>query len=129
MMIRRKHGFAFVEMLIVLTIMGMFMAVATHSYLKVIGSGRAKVCLANQKAIFNAATMWYALEGVSLQASGGRAEQMEALVDKGYLENSSYFKCPSGDGLEVYDYELTYEANGDVEDIECQVDPEGHKWP
>lgn len=123
-----KNGFTLVEVMIVVAVVAILALIAMGSCFKMVADSQAKLCKANQHTLFNAAALYSMFEESSLESAGSATEQITELQDKGYLKRSSDGSCPAG-SAEESDYVFIYDASGSVNDVECQVNPGGHKWP
>jgi len=127
MRIYSVKGFSITEILIVVAIIGFIMMIAIPNYLNARSDAERQTCLANQKTVFTAAKLYMIAEPSTLEGLGA-GEQLEELIDKGYLKRHAKMKCPSsGNSSDGY-YELVFE-NGVLSDIECTYEWDEHRWP
>jgi len=127
MRIFSEKGFSFVEIMVILTIIGLILGIALPNYLE----GRSKTvtttCTSNQKFIYTAATMYMMTEDESLEEMGD-AEKLSALKEGGYIRGDKWAECPSSRDESDDDYEIIMDGSI-VEDVECKIKPSQHKWP
>ncbi|MBN1354275.1 MAG: prepilin-type N-terminal cleavage/methylation domain-containing protein [Candidatus Omnitrophica bacterium] len=120
-------GFTLFEMIVVVTIIGLIMTIVLPNYIEARNKARANICASNQKIIYTAATTYMIIEDTSLETLGHK-ERLDELVNKRYLKGDKWTECPSSMDGSYDDYTLEFEG-GILADIECDIDPAGHKWP
>jgi len=119
-------GFTLFEILVVVLILGLLSLIVIPNYVQARTSTQNELCLANQKAIFAAATGHVLNEAESLAAMGDD-ERLDALTEMKYLRSRKWQSCPSAGGGGK-DYTMIFE--GDViTDVDCNVKGEQHPWP
>ena len=89
--IRSSRGFSFVEMMVVVVVIGLLLSIALPNYLGGRLDAAEKVCASNQKMIFTAATMFVLAEATSLGSMSDK-ERLEALRDGEYIRGQQWFK-------------------------------------
>ena len=114
--------------MIVIAVIGLLAALAAAPYFKIMDDSRAKICRANQISIYNAATQYGMFEGNSLEEAGASGEQLDKLVAEDYIKNRGTLVCPSTNAEDQEEYLLSYDANGNISDVDCRVDPTNHEW-
>ncbi len=125
---RSKKGLTIIELLIVFTMLAALLAVAIPFYYETVEATRKKVCIAQQKTLFEAAALYELGEMASLKKIGGQKARLDELVDKGYIKSNKGFECPSSPVQDYDDYRMIFEGNSLV-DIECTLRWDEHKWP
>ena len=124
-----KKGFTLVEIMIVVAIIGVIATIAIPAFVRAREQARKKVCIANQRSIFGAAMVYEINEEASLQDAGSRKSRLTTLIDEGYIKGESGYECPSSPTKDYDDYEMIFDSDGYIVDIECQIEPAKHKWP
>jgi len=122
-----EKGFSFVEIMVILVIIGLLLSIALPNYLDARTRAAADVCASNQKIIFTAATMYMLAESDSLEGMGDQ-EKLDALADEQYIKRKNWYECPSSSDNDFDDYEIIFE-NSIVADVECKEKPTDHIWP
>ncbi|MGB3242509.1 MAG: prepilin-type N-terminal cleavage/methylation domain-containing protein [Candidatus Omnitrophota bacterium] len=123
-----NRGFTLLEVMIVALVLSIMAGMTVMTFQKVRDTAWTKLCCANQKVIYGAAVMYTLNESDPLNDMGGNKAQLDALIDRGYLKSERGFECPSSPTADFDDYSMVFEGDY-VTDIECTLDPEGHKWP
>lgn len=121
-----RAGFTIFEIMVVIAIVGLLMAIVMPNYLNARRNAIVSTCLSNQKMIHTAAVTYMTLESESLEGMTD-AERINTLIEKEYLRGSSWTKCPSSD-IDGVNYTMIFD-DGFIDDVECETDPTGHKWP
>lgn len=127
-MIYTAAGFTIFEILIVIAILGFLSMIAIPNYIRARNETAENLCFSNQKAIFTAATGYVLNESDSLAAED-HDERLNALVDRKYLKQSKWQKCPSSSVEGSKDYTLVFDSNSVVVDVNCDVRDSEHQWP
>ena len=124
---KNTKAFTFVEIIIVLGIIGFILMIVMPNYLDARGRATVNNCVSNQRVIHTAASLYTISESTSLEAMSN-GERLAALVEREYLRGMEWRECPlSGDG-DLNDYEIIFEE-GVVSDVECSEKPTLHVWP
>ena len=122
-----EKGFSFVEIMVVLMIIGLLLSIALPNYIDARIRAEKEVCESNQKIIFTAATMYMLAEPESLEDLSDQ-EKLDALFDEQYIKRRKWYECPSSSDNDFDDYEIIFEDNI-VADVECKEKPDDHIWP
>jgi len=117
------------EIMIVVAIIGVIATIAIPSYIRAREQARKNICIANQRSIFEAVMVYEINEGASLQDAGSSASRLTTLIDSGYIKGRSGCECPSSPTKDYADYEMIFDSDGYIIDVECQIEPQKHKWP
>jgi general secretion pathway protein G len=125
--IRSQKGFSFIEIMVIIVIIGLILGIAMPNYLDARIKARKSICQSNQKIIYTAATMYLLAEPVSLEALP-EDERLQALIDGGYVKGRQWCECPVSVDKDYNDYEIIFE-DGIVADVECKEKPQDHVWP
>jgi len=122
-----KKGFSVFELMVVVAIVGLIAAIALPNFRSAKAKTEKNTCIANQKIIFTAATMYSVKETESL-AGMSSSDALQELIDQGYLRGDKWLECPEGGDIDYDDYILVF--NGEIlSDIECTENPAEHQWP
>jgi len=125
--IRSNKGFSFVELMVIVVIIGLLLSIALPNYVSARLNASNKVCLSNQKIIFTSATMFMLAETESLEDMDDK-ERLEALRDGQYIKGDQWFECPASTDRDYDDYEIIISDNV-VIDVDCKEKPLDHVWP
>jgi competence protein ComGC len=128
LILRSKKAFTLIELLIVFTILAALLSVVIPFYYNTVEMTRKKICIAQQKTLFEAAALYELGEMAFLKNIGGQKARLDELVDKGYIKSNRGFECPSSPVQDYDDYQMIFEGNSLV-DIECTLRWDEHKWP
>lgn len=108
-MLKNRAGFTLMEILVVVTIIGILAAIAVPSYIYAVEKGRKDACIAN-KQILQTQVERYRLENEKLVLDEGE-ELVTFLKGMGYLSGQD-IECPFEGEYRIENYEL--EGPGDV---------------
>lgn len=113
--------------MVVVAIVGLIAAIALPNFRSARAKTEKNMCIANQKIIFTAATMYGVRESDSLAGLSSR-DALQELIDQEYLRGDKWLECPEGGDIDNDDYVLVF--NGEIlSDIECTENPAEHVWP
>jgi len=126
--LRLQKGFTLIELAITIGVIMVLIAIALPAYYKSVGTARKKLCLAQQKTLFESASMYEIGEKKSLQQIGGQKARLDALASGGYIKSAEGFECPASPVQDYDDYQMVFE-DGSIADIECTLEPVKHQWP
>jgi len=89
-----SEGFTIIELLIVITVIGILISIAVFSYNKMISRTNLEVCLSNQRTIENVRTYNYMANG----SFGSSLSDLEHIFSEIGFSSGSYesLHCPSG---------------------------------
>jgi len=124
--VKRNKGFTIVEILIVVTIIGLILAIALPNFMDARRKAIRNLCLTNQKTIFMAAIM-YCLDSPGSMEEMTDGERLDALADEEYLKGITWQHCPAGGDRSSQDYVMLLES-GSVADVECAPRGAEHGW-
>ena len=91
----REEGFTFVELMVVVLIIGILVGIATMSFVFSVSTSKDTACKANLKTIREAVSQYY----VRFRAY---PPDLQALVPD-YIENDAAMDCPGSGELYLYD--------------------------
>lgn len=89
-MLRNKKGFTLMEILVVVTIIGILAAIAVPSYLQAVEQGRREACAANIEILLTQVERYHLTTGQKVPTSG---DWLGFLRQKGYLVGKELY-CP-----------------------------------
>ena len=127
MSVRAKKGFTILELLIAVAVIGILFAVVVPAFTTLIEATRRRVCVANQRTLFEAAALYELGEMDSLEDEGSQKNRLDKLVETGYIDSNKGFECPSSSVQDYDDYIMIF-VEGSITDIECQLRRNYHKW-
>lgn len=122
-----KKGFTFIEIMVVVVIIGLVMAIVLPNYIAGQQKSNTTTCVSNQKILYTAGVMYMMLESDSLEDKGPK-KRLTSLYDEGYVKGDKYAECPASKDGDNNDYTFTFE-DGTLTDIECKIKPSDHVWP
>lgn len=122
-----KRGLSVFELMVVVAIVGLIAAIALPNFRAARANAEKNTCLANQKIIFTAATMYSVKETESL-AGMSSSDALQELIDREYLRGDKWLECPEGGDIDYDDYTLVFNSEI-LSDIECTENPAEHEWP
>ncbi|MGB2706238.1 MAG: bifunctional diaminohydroxyphosphoribosylaminopyrimidine deaminase/5-amino-6-(5-phosphoribosylamino)uracil reductase RibD [Candidatus Omnitrophota bacterium] len=120
-------GFTVFEILVVVTIVGLLSMIAIPNYMEARINAARSLCQSNQKMIFTAAA-GYVLNETDSLADLSDDEQLDALVERGYLRSRKWQSCPSTSSKNSKDYILIFGGDSII-DVDCKVKGSAHQWP
>ena len=103
-MVRNKRGFTLMEILVVVTIIGILAAIAVPSYLQAVEQGRREACATNVQVLLAQVERYNLTTGEKVPAG---QDFVRYLLDRGYLVGEEP-KCPYSSGEYQPKYELKY---------------------
>lgn len=118
-----KCGFTFVEIMIVVTIIGLLAALAIPAFSSARSKSRASVCNQNRRIIFEQLNIYCLESGIELTPANfpDLCATRDALAPGGsykYVRDWKIFECPIADVQDQHDYTYIWE-NDDLVDIVC----------
>jgi len=122
-------GFTLVELMIGVSIIVVLAAISIPSYIRMIESAKTKLCIAQQKVLFESASLYEINEKTSLKNVGGQKARLDRLVAMGYIRHADGFECPASPVKDYDDYLMVFDGNDSISDVECTLEPVKHKWP
>jgi prepilin-type N-terminal cleavage/methylation domain-containing protein len=123
-----KKGFTLVELMVVVGVMAVLATVAVPQYMKILETAKKQLCVAQQKVLFESASLYELNENISIKEAGGQKARLEELVDRGYIRSAEGFECPSSPVEDYDDYRMIFDGDS-LADIECTLKPDEHEWP
>ena len=121
-----RHGFTLVEMMIVVTIIGLLAALALPAFAKARKSSLAQKCIANQRIVFQAVQRYEMDNNTTLGSikNDGVAVR-NTLLNGGYVSDRGAFECPASQTKDYDDILLSYSGN-DFVNTTCSILPAEH---
>lgn len=126
-MTNKQQGFTLVELIIVVTILGVLAALAMPNFFSMKENTRRASCITNQRHIFEAATLYIAETG-----TGAATISVTVLQAGNFITTNPYIsgnpsECPSSGNGDNDDYTITI-AGQRVTDVRCDILPAEHLW-
>jgi len=110
-----KRGWSLIEMLVVITIIGILIAIAVPNYARIKADVKKKACIANMGTLLNATRLFY-MENV--KDSSFKGVDIETLMKSNYLNTEPV--CPNASGLTKNEaFYAIMDAPGKKIDIVC----------
>lgn len=103
-MLRNKKGFTLMEILVVVTIIGILAAIAVPSYIHAVEQGRRDACATNVKILFSQVERYNLTTGDKVPTN---VDLVQFLRGKGYLTGEE-LKCPFSTEEQTPKYCLKY---------------------
>ncbi|MBD3426894.1 MAG: hypothetical protein GF409_06650 [Candidatus Omnitrophica bacterium] len=123
-----QKAFTLVELAIVLAVIMALIAVALPAYFRSTETAKRKLCLNQQKTLFEVAALYEVAEQRSLEGAGSQKGRLEELASGGYIKADAVFECPCSPAPGEDDYRMVFEE-GAIADVDCTIRPEKHRWP
>jgi len=105
-MLINKKGFTLMEILVVVTIIGILAAIAVPSYIHAVEQGRRDACAANVQILFTQVERYRLTNGQKVPTD---RPLVEFLMDIGYLTGEE-LKCPYSNAEVKPEYVLNYDG-------------------
>ena len=130
----RNKGFTLLELLLVISILGILVALLLPRFEDVRTNSNTKVCVANLRGLASVMTVYETAKNASVTWSAATITYPSALLRWQYLSMEPYCPYAPGSASTNTDRYLLYESSGDLPDRGiCQYsDSTGlsdHKWP
>ena len=103
-MLKNIKGFTLMEILVVVTIIGILAAIAVPSYINAVEQGRQDACATNVKILFTQVERYNLTTGKQVPAGD---DFVQFLREKGYLTGEE-LKCPYSNDEIKPEYKLIY---------------------
>lgn len=114
-MVRNVGGFTLMEILVVVTIIGILAAIAVPSYIHAVEKGKEDACAANVQILLTQVERYRLEHGVPIELKANQT-LVEFLREKGYLQGQD-IQCPFAAGDNRHHYVLVTE--GDRQVVQC----------
>jgi type II secretion system protein G len=108
---KKERGFTLIEMLIVIAIIGIFLALALPDYRGTVARAQNRSCEVNKKMIRNA------LESYFIDHAKTYPGTIQALATQKYVQTEP--KCPAGG-----EYTMTVATDGQSVSVSCSKHPD-----
>jgi prepilin-type N-terminal cleavage/methylation domain-containing protein len=123
-----SEGFTLVEIMIVVSIIGLLLAIAIPSFVKARTTTLTTLCQENMRVIFHASHLYEIETGVLLTGGTNGVFLRNTLLNGEYVRKRATFECPISGVKDYDDYILVYSANK-LQTVRCTLDPGGHVLP
>jgi len=127
---KRKAAFTLIEIMIVVSIIGLVAVLALPSFAKARQTSIRNKCINNMRAIYDG-TVRYEIDHnstlFSIRSDGVAIRN--TLVNGGYVKSQGNFDCPSSATKDFDDYQLVYRANQELSGVSCDLLPSDHILP
>lgn len=119
MNIKSLRAFTLVEILSVIIIISFLLAIAIPAYLKSRNTSRKTICITNLEKIDSMVSQWALEKHVAAGTAVSGSDEED--IFNNYIKDGKP-RCPSGG-------EYTIHAVGDIPQVSCSKEDEGHKLP
>jgi prepilin-type N-terminal cleavage/methylation domain-containing protein len=123
-----KKGFTLVEVMVVAAVLAILATIALYTFVRVSDTAKKMLCLGNQRVIYEAAVLYGLYEPDNL-ADKSKQGRCDALYNKGYIRNRTAFECPASPDPDYDDYNMIFDGDDNIQDVECGIKGNAHKWP
>ena len=124
-MLRNNEAFTLMEILVVVTIIGILAAIAVPSYIHAVDKGRREACAVNVKILFSQVERYNLVTGQRVPVDTGL---VAFLQEAGYLTGEEP-KCPYSGPSYNPAYKLVYEEGNQAVVYCTHCDSEGKDLP
>ncbi len=132
---RAKGGFTLVEIMIVVTIIGLLAMMAIPSLMKSRNKSQNTICKYNQKLIIEQMDVYCTDKGLALTTANfpnlcaARDALVPAAYNQRYIKSRTVFSCPSNpDRLYQHDYSYLTGAGGTITGLRCDIQGTHNTW-
>lgn len=106
-MLKNIKGFTLMEILVVVTIIGILAAIAVPSYINAVEQGRRDACATNVMILFTQVERYNLTTGQKVPTDGDLVQFLRGI---GYLTGEE-LKCPYNNAEIIPEYKLKYNGN------------------
>lgn len=124
-----RHAFTLLEIMVTVSVVGMMASLSIPMWNKATETTQLNMCLATQRAVYDAAILYEFEQGRSLRGIRNNAVAISRrLFNTGYMRTRNIFECPSSSIVDYADYKLQYNGT-ELQKSFCDVQPSLHVTP
>ncbi len=118
--LRSDQAFTLVEIMIVVSIIGLLAAIAIPSFVKAREESITTLCVENMRVILHAAHLYEIESGTLLKGGTNGVTLRNTLLNGGYVTKRLTFECPISGVADYDDYRLVYNGD-DLRTVVCTL--------